>query len=393
MDEELLRALLGREPVQVDLEEIFGFLRDKSVLITGGGGSIGGELARQIAAHQPRRLILFDICENPVYLLQQELKRKFPQLDLVVRIGSVRDFRRLMEVFSAERPQVVYHAAAHKHVPLMEESPCEAIKNNTLGTYQTAYAALCRGCERFVLISTDKAVYPTSVMGASKRLCELVIQSFDRMRKAGTPEKLPQLWDHGEDFPQPPKDAGTEFVAVRFGNVLGSSGSVLPLFQAQIAAGGPVMVTHPEVNRYFMTIQEAVSLVLQAGVYAQGGEIFVFDMGEPVKIDTLARRLIQRSGLRPEKDIPIVYTGLQPGEKLYEERLMAEEGLGQTPNAHIHVGAPLPFDTEGFLAELTELIAAARRDCPDIRERIKKILPAYHPAVEQDRKTGGGETA
>lgn len=392
MDEELLKALLGREPVQVDLEEIFRFLREKTILITGGGGSIGSELARQIAAHQPRRLILLDIYENSVYTLQQELLRKFPDLDLVVCIGSVRDSRRLMEVFSTYRPQVVYHAAAHKHVPLMEESPCEAIKNNTLGTYKTAYAALCWGCQRFVLISTDKAVHPTSVMGASKRLCELVMQGFDRMCKAGMLEKLPRLWEHDGEFPLPPKAAQTEFVAVRFGNVLGSSGSVIPLFQAQIAAGGPVTVTHPEVNRYFMTIQEAVSLVLQAGVYARGGEIFVLDMGEPVKIDDLARKLIRLSGLRPDVDIPVVYTGLRPGEKLYEERLMAEEGLRQTPNASIHVGAPLPFDLERFWGDLAELTAAALNNCPEIREQIGKILPDY-PAVGRDKETGGGETA
>ena len=381
--------LLGRDQIKVNMDEIYCFLRDKTVLITGGGGSIGSELARQVAAHGPKQLILFDIYENNVYEIQQELRDHYPFLNLVVLIGSVRDSRRVNQVFQKYRPDVVYHAAAHKHVPLMEESPCEAIKNNAIGTYKTAYAAALHGCERFVLISTDKAVNPTNIMGASKRICEMIIQTFDRVIKAGTPEKLPLLFAHSdEDVPTPeemrkrypPEEVHTEFVAVRFGNVLGSNGSVIPLFKKQIAAGGPVTVTHPDIIRYFMTIPEAVSLVLQAGVYAHGGEIFVFDMGEPVKIDTLARNLIKLSGYKPDVDIRIEYTGLRPGEKLYEEKLMREEGMRRTPNDLIHIGAPIPFDEELFLRQLTELMDAANENDESVRSRVEQIVPTYHPS-------------
>lgn len=317
--------LLGRDPIKVNMEEIFNALRNKTILVTGGGGSIGSELCRQIAAHGPKRLIIFDIYENNAYDIEQELRRKYPKLDLVVLIGSVRDSRRINSVFVEYRPDVVYHAAAHKHVPLMETSPCEAIKNNVLGTYKTASAALQSGCEKFVLISTDKAVNPTNIMGASKRLCEMVIQTMDRLSKQGKPIVLPDLngHDEGADYDmvaatreqfgeyKEGKRKATDFVAVRFGNVLGSNGSVIPLFKKQIEAGGPVTVTHPDIIRYFMTIPEAVSLVLQAGTYAKGGEIFVLDMGAPVKIDTLARNLIKLSGYKPDVDISVVYTGLR----------------------------------------------------------------------------------
>lgn len=317
--------LLGRDPIKVNMEEIFNALRNKTILVTGGGGSIGSELCRQIAAHGPKRLIIFDIYENNAYDIEQELRRKYPKLDLVVLIGSVRDSRRINSVFAEYRPDVVYHAAAHKHVPLMETSPCEAIKNNVLGTYKTASAALQSGCEKFVLISTDKAVNPTNIMGASKRLCEMVIQTMDRLSKQGKPIVLPDLNGHDEcaDYDmvaatreqfgehEDGQRKPTDFVAVRFGNVLGSNGSVIPLFKKQIEAGGPVTVTHPDIIRYFMTIPEAVSLVLQAGTYAKGGEIFVLDMGAPVKIDTLARNLIKLSGYKPDVDISVVYTGLR----------------------------------------------------------------------------------
>lgn len=379
--------LLGRDPIKVNMEEIFQYIQEKVVMITGGGGSIGSELARQIAAHNPKQLIIFDMYENNAYEIQQELIKKYPKLDLVVLIGSVRDSKRVNEVFEEYRPEIVYHAAAHKHVPLMEYSPCEAIKNNAIGTYKTAYAAMMNGCQRFVLISTDKAVNPTNIMGASKRLCEMVIQSFDRMIKDGTPEKLPVLFAHGVDedghMKQPcimPENIKTEFVAVRFGNVLGSNGSVIPLFKKQIAAGGPVTVTHPDIIRYFMTIPEAVSLVLQAGTYAKGGEIFVLDMGDPVKIDTLARNLIKLSGLKPDIDIKIEYTGLRPGEKLYEEKLMSEEGMKKTPNKLIHIGSPIPFDVEEFLSQLQELMQAAYANEGDIRDMVARMVSTYHPA-------------
>ena len=310
-----VEELLGRDPIKVNMEEIHEFINGKKVMVTGGGGSIGSGLCRQIASYNPKQLIVFDIYENNAYDIQQELKKKYPKLDLVVLVGSIRDSRRINAVFETYKPDVVYHAAAHKHVPLMEDSPCESIKNNAIGTYKTAYAAMMNGCQRFVLISTDKAVNPTNIMGASKRLCEMIIQSFDRMIKEGTPEKLPILYAHADDEDGSmikqgiPKNLKTEFVAVRFENVLGSNGSVIPLFKKQIEAGGPVTVTHPDIIRYFMTIPEAVSLVLQAGTYAHGGEIFVLDMGSPVKIDTLARNLIKLSGMKPDIDIKVEYTG------------------------------------------------------------------------------------
>lgn len=388
--------LLGRDPIRVNMEEIYSFIQGKKVLVTGGGGSIGSGLCRQIASHHPKQLIILDIYENNVYDIQQELKKNYPELDLVVLIGSVRDSRRINTVFESYRPDVVYHAAAHKHVPLMEDSPCESIKNNVIGTYKTAYAAMMNGCQRFVLISTDKAVNPTNIMGASKRLCEMIVQSFDRMVKEKTPEKLPILYAHAddEDGAMVKKqilsgDIHTEFVAVRFGNVLGSNGSVIPLFKKQIAAGGPVTVTHPDIIRYFMTIPEAVSLVLQAGTYAKGGEIFVLDMGSPVKIDTLARNLIKLSGLKPDVDIQVECTGLRPGEKLYEEKLMAEEGLKKTPNSLIHVGCPIPFETEVFLEQMQSLMEAAYTNDEHIREKVAEIVTTYHPAGKNGSEEKG----
>lgn len=379
--------LLGRDPIKVNMDEIFQYLKGKVIMVTGGGGSIGSELCRQVAAHEPKELIIFDVYENNAYDIQQELKKKYPNLKLEVIIGSVRDSRKIFKVFETYRPEIVYHAAAHKHVPLMEDSPCEAIKNNAIGTYKTAYAAMTHGCKRFVLISTDKAVNPTNIMGASKRLCEMVIQAFDRKIKEGKAEEIPQLFTHWMDevvtnprVVDDLKNTKTEFVAVRFGNVLGSNGSVIPLFKKQIEAGGPVTVTHPDIIRYFMTIPEAVSLVLQAGTYAHGGEIFVLDMGQPVKIDTLARNLIRLSGHTPDGDIKIEYTGLRPGEKLFEEKLMAEEGLKKTKNELIHIGCPIPFDIEEFLGELDELMEAAYKNREDIRERVEKIVKTYHPS-------------
>ncbi len=381
-----IEDLLGRDPIKPDLREVFEFINGKTVLVTGGGGSIGSELCRQIAGHDPKRLIIFDIYENSTYDVQLELKNKYPSLDLVVLIGSVRDSRRINQVFADYRPEIVYHAAAHKHVPLMEDSPCEAIKNNAIGTYKTAYAAMMHGCERFVLISTDKAVNPTNIMGASKRLCEMVIQSFDAKIKAGRADEIPPLYQHreqkGENEERQPEfmhGIKTEFVAVRFGNVLGSNGSVVPIFKRQIERGGPVTVTHPDIIRYFMTVPEAVSLVMLAGTYAHGGEIFVLDMGSPVKIDTLARNLIRMSGLKPDVDIPIEYIGLRPGEKLYEEKLMAEEGLKRTENKLIHIGCPIPFDTERFLQDLGDLIEVAYRNDPAIRSSVERMVPTYHP--------------
>ena len=375
--------LLGRESVKVDMEEIYRFLTDKVILVTGGGGSIGSELCRQIAKHNPRQLIIFDIYENNAHAIGLELKDKFPHLNLEVLIGSVRDSRRLWQVFSKYRPEIVYHAAAHKHVPLMEDSPCEAIKNNAVGTYKTAYAAMMHGCKRFVLISTDKAVNPTNIMGASKRLCEMIIQTFDRKIRDGQTADLAPLYTHAADaqFRQVPNEiCETEFVAVRFGNVLGSNGSVIPRFKEQIARGGPVTVTHPDIIRYFMTIPEAASLVLQAGTYAAGGEIFVLDMGAPVKIDTLARNLIRLSGLTPDVDIRIEYTGLRPGEKLYEEKLMSEEGLRTTPNKLIHIGSPIPFDTDAFLTQLNAMMDAAYAgDDSRIRGLTAETVKTYRP--------------
>ncbi len=345
--------LLGRDPISVDLNSILGYVQGKVVLVTGGGGSIGSELCRQIATHKPKQLVIVDIYENSVYDIQQELKGKYPELDLVVLIASVRNTNRMNYIFSTYHPDIVYHAAAHKHVPLMEDSPTEAIKNNVFGTFKTAQAAAMSGVRRFVMISTDKAVNPTNIMGASKRICEMIIQTFDK---------------HYE----------TEFVAVRFGNVLGSNGSVIPLFRKQIAAGGPVTVTHPDIIRYFMTIPEAVSLVLQAGAYARGGEIFVLDMGEPVKILDLAQNLIKLSGYRVGEDIKIEFTGLRPGEKLYEELLMDEEGMKDTANKMIHIGKPIELDEHEFFTQLKELKDECTIESSDIRPLIKKIVPTYH---------------
>lgn len=381
-----IEDLLGRDPIKPDMEEVFDYIKGKVVLIT-GVGSIGSELARQIASHQPKHLILFDVYENNAYDIQLELKKKYPELQLDTLIGSVRDSRKIFQVFEKYRPEIVYHAAAHKHVPLMEDSPCEAIKNNAMGTYKTAYAAMSHGCKKFVLISTDKAVNPTNIMGASKRLCEMIIQAFDAKIREGKAYEIPQLFTHGmrEIITSPEviealKTTQTEFVAVRFGNVLGSNGSVIPIFKKQIEAGGPVTVTHPDIIRYFMTIPEAVSLVLLAGTYAKGGEIFVLDMGEPVKIVTLARNLIRLSGFTPDVDIPLEFTGLRPGEKLFEEKLMAEEGLKKTKNDLIHIGCPIPFDVEEFLTQLDGLLEAAYKNKDDMKERVEKVVSTYHPA-------------
>ena len=346
--------LLGRESVVVDMQQIDNFVSDKVVMVTGGGGSIGSELCRQIAQLGPRQLIIFDIYENNAYDIQLELRRNYPALDLQVLIGSVRSPGRLDDVLCSYRPQIVFHAAAHKHVPLMEDSPNEAIKNNVFGTYNMAKAASEHGVEKFVLISTDKAVNPTNIMGASKRLCEMVVQMMNRR-------------------------SDTDFAAVRFGNVLGSNGSVIPLFKRQIAQGGPVTVTHPEITRFFMTIPEAVSLVLQAGCYAHGGEIFVLDMGKPVRIDDMARNLIRLSGYEPDVDIQVMYTGLRPGEKLYEELLMAEEGLQETANKLIHIGKPIKMDDDEFLAQLRELETACEGESRHIRELVARMVPTYHP--------------
>lgn len=380
-----IEDLLGRDPIKPNMDEVFAYVRNKVVLIT-GVGSIGSELARQIASHNPKQLILFDIYENNAYDIQLELRKKYPNLDLVTLIGSVRDSKKMFDLFKKYRPQIVYHAAAHKHVPLMEDSPCESIKNNAMGTYKTSYAAMVHGCEKFVLISTDKAVNPTNIMGASKRLCEMIIQAFAAKIKDGKAYEIPQLFTHEKDMIEKPeikealKTTQTEFVAVRFGNVLGSNGSVIPIFKRQIEAGGPVTVTHPDIIRYFMTIPEAVSLVLLAGTYAHGGEIFVLDMGEPVKITTLARNLIRLSGYTPDVDIKLEFTGLRPGEKLYEEKLMAEEGLKKTKNDLIHIGCPIPFDINEFLDELDGLLDAAYRNEDDMKERVQKIVSTYHPA-------------
>jgi len=378
--------LLGREPIAPNMAEVFAFISGKVILVTGGGGSIGSELCRQIADHGPKQLIIFDVYENNAFDIQNELRETHPDLNLVTLIGSVRDSRRMFQVFAEYRPQIVYHAAAHKHVPLMEDSPNEAIKNNSIGTYKTAYAAMAHGCERFVLISTDKAVNPTNIMGASKRLCEMIIQAFDAKIKAGRADEIPQLFTHLGDETAGRKDthltlknAKTEFVAVRFGNVLGSNGSVVPIFKKQIARGGPVTVTHPDIIRYFMTVPEAVRLVMLAGTYAHGGEIFVLDMGSPVKIDTLARNLIRLSGLKPDVDIQIRYIGLRPGEKLYEEKLMAEEGLRKTENKLIHIGCPIPFDTDVFLGSLEGLMLAAYNNRPDIKDLVAGIVTTYRP--------------
>ena len=383
--------LLGREPVKVNMDEIYRFITDKVILVTGGGGSIGSELCRQIAEHHPKQLIIFDIYENNAHAIGLELRDKHPTLNLEVLIGSVRDSRRIHQVFAKYKPEVVYHAAAHKHVPLMEDSPCESIKNNAIGTYKTAYAAMANGCKRFVLISTDKAVNPTNIMGASKRLCEMIIQTFNRKVSEERAHEILPLHVHPDDpdytILGPVFGDGepvTEFVAVRFGNVLGSNGSVVPRFKEQIAKGGPVTVTHPDIIRYFMTIPEAASLVLQAGTYANGGEIFVLDMGAPVKIDTLARNLIKLSGLTPDVDIKIEYTGLRAGEKLYEEKLMSEEGMRTTPNHLIHIGSPIPFDADEFLRQLPTLMTAAYDGREDaIRDLVAGVVPTFRPMGEQ----------
>ena len=375
--------LLGRDPIKVNIDEILGYVKGKVILVTGGGGSIGSELCRQIAAHQPKKLIIFDIYENNVYDIEQELKRKYPELDLLTLIGSVRDAKRINQIFEKYQPQIVYHAAAHKHVPLMETSPNESIKNNVIGTYKTALAAKYNGCERFVLISTDKAVNPTNIMGASKRLCEMVVQTLDKVGKlqaAGKQIQEPILGVHTEpgiDFTDKKAKKPTEFVAVRFGNVLGSNGSVIPLFKRQIEDGGPVTVTHPDIIRYFMTIPEAVSLVLQAGAYAKGGEIFILDMGDPVKIDDLARNLIKLSGLIPDVDIEIKYTGLRPGEKLYEEKLMAEEGMQKTANELIHIAKPIELNIEKFFKDIQVLYDLCYDNSEVIREAVAEMVDTY----------------
>ncbi len=348
-----IEDLLGREPIRINTNEVLEYVSSKVVMVTGGGGSIGSELCRQIASHHPKQLIIVDIYENNAYDIQQELIRKYPNLNLVVLIASVRNTNRINHIFEQYRPDIVYHAAAHKHVPLMEVSPNEAIKNNVMGTYKTAQAADKYGAEKFVLISTDKAVNPTNIMGASKRICEMVIQTMNQKSK-------------------------TNFVAVRFGNVLGSNGSVIPLFKKQIAEGGPVTVTHPDIIRYFMTIPEAVSLVLQAGAYAKGGEIFVLDMGEPVKILDLATNLIKLSGYKVGEDIEIKFTGLRPGEKMYEELLMDEEGLKKTANKMIYIGRPIEFDEEKFLEQLKKLDKDSKSETADIRADVKEIVPTYH---------------
>ena len=344
--------LLGREPIKVNLDEIMGYISGKVVMVTGGGGSIGSELCRQIARANPAQLIIFEIYENNAYDIQMELRRNHPDLNLEVLIGSVRNTNRVNYVVSHYHPDLIFHAAAHKHVPLMEDSPNEAIKNNVFGTYKMAKAAAQYGVKRFVLISTDKAVNPTNIMGASKRLCEMVVQMMNRQSE-------------------------TEFVAVRFGNVLGSNGSVIPLFKRQIEAGGPVTVTHPDIIRYFMTIPEAVSLVLQAGFYACGGEIFILDMGEPVKIDTMARNMIRLSGYEPDVDIRVVYTGLRPGEKLYEELLMKEEGLQDTDNKLIHIGKPIIMDDEIFREQLDRLEKACKAEVSNMKDIVAEIVPTY----------------
>lgn len=346
--------LLGRDPIEVDIESIMGYVKDKVIMVTGGGGSIGSELCRQLVSHKPKQLIIFDIYENNAYDIQQELKINYPDANVVTLIGSIRNVSRLESVFAQYKPDIVYHAAAHKHVPLMEVSPDEAVKNNVVGTWNVARMADKYGVKKFVMISTDKAVNPTNVMGATKRICEMIVQTYNEISK-------------------------TDFVAVRFGNVLGSNGSVIPLFKRQIEAGGPVTVTDPNIIRYFMTIPEAVSLVLQAGAYAKGGEIFILDMGEPVKIDDLAKNLIRLSGYTLGVDMEIKYTGLRPGEKLYEELLMKEEGLQETDNKLIHIGKPIEFDKENFFDNLEKLKEEAYSETGNIRESLKKVVDTYHP--------------
>lgn len=346
--------LLGRDPIEVDLTSIMNYVSNKVIMVTGGGGSIGSELCRQIAAHNPKQLLIVDIYENTTYDIQNELRKTYPDLNLVVLIASIRNTKRIDFIFKKYRPDIVYHAAAHKHVPLMEDSPNEAVKNNVLGTWKVVQAADKWEVKKFVMISTDKAVNPTNVMGATKRICEMIIQRYNKCSE-------------------------TEFVAVRFGNVLGSNGSVIPLFKKQIEAGGPVTVTHPDIIRYFMTIPEAVSLVLQAGAYAKGGEIFVLDMGEPVKIVDLAKNLILLSGHKPDEDIKITFIGLRPGEKLYEEMLMKEEGMQDTENKLIHIGKPIEMDDQTFMMQLENLKEYVAEEPNDIREYVKQIVPTYTP--------------
>ncbi len=346
--------LLGRDPIEIDIESIMGYVKDKVIMVTGGGGSIGSELCRQLVSHKPKQLIIFDIYENNAYDIQQELKINYPDANVVTLIGSIRNVSRLESVFAQYKPDIVYHAAAHKHVPLMEVSPDEAVKNNVVGTWNVAKMADKYGVKKFVMISTDKAVNPTNVMGATKRICEMIVQTYNEISK-------------------------TDFVAVRFGNVLGSNGSVIPLFKKQIEAGGPVTVTDPNIIRYFMTIPEAVSLVLQAGAYAKGGEIFILDMGEPVKIDDLAKNLIRLSGYTLGIDMEIKYTGLRPGEKLYEELLMKEEGLQETDNKLIHIGKPIEFDKENFFDNLEKLKNEAYAENGNIRDLLRSVVGTYHP--------------
>ena len=378
-----IEDVLGRDTINIHEEEVFDQLRGKVVLVTGGGGSIGSELCRQIAAYSPKQLIIFDVYENNAYDIQLELQKRFPELNLVTLIGSVRDTRRLENVFEKYHPNICYHAAAHKHVPLMEDSPCEAIKNNAVGTYKTAYAAMKYGCDRFVLISTDKAINPTNVMGATKRICEMVIQTFDKAVREGKYDTLPMMYSHSDDNREIESNElkiipHTEFVAVRFGNVLGSNGSVVPLFKKQIAEGGPVTVPHPDIIRYFMTIPEAVSLVLKAGANAHHGEIFVLDMGEPVKIDDLARNMIELAGYKPDVDIEIKYVGLRPGEKLYEEKLMAEEGLKKTDDKLIHIAEPIEFNSDEFIDDLNQLMYQAYENNDEkVLDLIRKTVPTY----------------
>ncbi|WP_024856499.1 polysaccharide biosynthesis protein [Ruminococcus albus] len=386
MKDVAIEDLLGREPIEMDMSEVYDSIQGKVVLVTGGGGSIGSELCRQVAKHNPKQLIIFDVYENNAYEIQMELRRNMPDLNLVVLIGSVRDNKRINEVFEKYHVDIVYHAAAHKHVPLMEDSPCEAIKNNAIGTYKTAYAAMRSGCQRFVLISTDKAVNPTNIMGASKRLCEMIIQTFDYMVKNGRCGELPRIHAHmtGEDWEADEVlenfTPHTQFCAVRFGNVLGSNGSVIPLFKKQIAEGGPVTVVDKNINRFFMSIPEAVSLVLQASILGNGSEIYVLDMGEPIKIDTLARNLIKLSGHKPDVDIKIIYTGLRPGEKLYEEKLMSEEGLKRTKNQKIHIGQPIPFEYEKFIKDIKELMDIAyTEDEYRVYEKVCEVVTTFHP--------------
>lgn len=359
-----IEDLLGRDPIKVNNDEVHRYIHDKVVMVTGGGGSIGSELCRQVAKDDPKQLIIFDIYENNAYEIQQELKRKYPNLNLVTLIGSVRNTNRVNSVLKQYRPELIIHAAAHKHVPLMEDSPDEAIKNNVGGTWKLSEAAIRYGVKRFVMISTDKAVNPTNVMGATKRICEMIIQVMNRRA-----------------------NGSTTFTAVRFGNVLGSNGSVIPLFRQQIAQGGPVTVTDKRIIRYFMTIPEAVSLVLQSAYYAKGGEIFVLDMGQPVRIDDMARNLIRLSGYTPDEDIKIVYTGLRPGEKLYEELLMGVEGLQETPNKLIHIAEPIEMDDQKFEESIRQLCAAAVKETDDPRPLIEKIIPTYHPGSAGDLKS------